>query len=58
MKKIRKNRTGNDLLEICNRIVAGSLENREENMKVRLTNLVQGDSTQFLKNWKRTGNFL
>lgn len=55
-EKDQKNRTGNDLLEICNRIVAGSLENREEYMKVRLTNLVQGDSTQFFKkleeNWK------
>ena len=57
-EKDQKNRTGNDLLEICNRIVAGSLENREEYMKVRLTNLVQGDPHSFLKNWKRTGNFL
>ena len=55
-EKNQKNRTGNDLLEICNQIVAGSLESREEYMKVRLTNLVQGDATQFFKkleeNWK------
>lgn len=48
-EKDQKNRTGNDLLEICNRIVAGSLENREEYMKVRLTNLVQEIPHSFLK---------
>ena len=47
---------GNDLLDICNNIVAGSLESREEYMKVRLANLAQGDAAQFFdkleKNWK------